>query len=206
MVQIHMHISFIDVGFIVIAYLFGSIPSGLLLTKMAGLGDIRQMGSGNIGTTNVLRTGNKVLAALTLFFDMMKGMMAVSFAVLADSNLIIMGAALAAIIGHMYPVWLSFRGGKGVATTFGVMLALYPSLGILMLLIWVGMGFAFKISSLAALVSIGLAPALAFLLFGQMNLAWLSAFIALLVFWRHRENIERLLSGTESRISLRKKS
>ena len=112
--------------FILISYGLGSIPSGLLLTKLAGLGDIRDVGSGNIGTTNVLRTGNKALAALTLFFDMFKGIMAVSIAVISQDNIILMLCALAAVIGHMYPIWLKFKGGKGVATTFGVMLALWP--------------------------------------------------------------------------------
>lgn len=186
---------------IVVAYLFGSIPFGLLFTKMAGLGDIRQIGSGNIGTTNVLRTGNKALAALTLFFDMFKGLMAVSLASMAGDPYIVYAAALAAVLGHMYPVWLGFKGGKGVATTFGVMLSLLPSLGILMLMLWIGMGFAFKISSLAALTSFAVAPLLAFFVFGHSKLAVLILIIDVFVFWKHRENIKRLIKKEESKIN-----
>jgi glycerol-3-phosphate acyltransferase PlsY len=185
-----------------IAYLLGSIPFGLLFTKLAGLGDIRDIGSGNIGTTNVLRTGNKILAAVTLFFDMFKGLMAVSLAYMGGNELVLFASALAVILGHMYPVWLGFKGGKGVATTFGVMLGILPSLGFLMLVLWIGMGFAFKISSLAALTSFAMAPVLAFLLFKQTKLALLLLTINIFVFWKHRENITRLIKGEETKIKI----
>ncbi len=183
-----------------IAYLLGSIPFGLLFTKMAGMGDIRDIGSGNIGTTNVLRTGNKLLAGVTLFCDMFKGMMAVSLASMAGDIYILYAAGFAAVLGHIYPIWLNFRGGKGVATTFGVVLGLSFPLGGLMLLMWLGMGFAFKISSLAALTSFALAPLLAFVLFKQAKLAVLLVIINIVVFYKHRENIGRILNRTESKI------
>jgi glycerol-3-phosphate acyltransferase PlsY len=194
-----------NITLIIIAYLFGSIPFGFILTKMAGLGDIRDIGSGNIGTTNVLRTGNKALAAATLVLDMFKGLMAVAMAGISGDSYIIMGAALAAVLGHLFPVWLKFKGGKGVATSFGVLLMLCFPLGATMLLIWVGMARWKKISSLAALTAFGSAPLLAWLLFGQMNLAILCVVIALLIFWTHRENIRRLINGTEGKISFGKK-
>ena len=164
------------------------------------MGDIRDIGSGNIGTTNVLRTGNKLLAGVTLFCDMFKGMMAVSLASMAGDIYILYAAGFAAVLGHIYPIWLNFRGGKGVATTFGVVLGLSFPLGGLMLLMWLGMGFAFKISSLAALTSFALAPLLAFVLFKQAKLAVLLVIINIVVFYKHRENIGRILNRTESKI------
>ncbi len=191
--------------FPIIGYLCGSIPFGLLFSKLFGYGDIRSIGSGNIGATNVLRTGNKALAALTLFFDMLKGAAPIWLSFSSGDMWIIFATALLAVLGHMYPVWLKFKGGKGVATTLGVMLALLPPLGLVMLGIWLGMAVAFRISSLAALSSFAMAPILAWLVFGDIRLAALGAVIAALVFWKHQDNIRRLLKGEEPRIGRKKK-
>ena len=184
-----------------IAYLLGSIPFGLLFTKIAGLGDIRDIGSGNIGTTNVLRTGNKILAGLTLFFDLFKGLMAVSLASMSSDPMITLFAGFVAVVGHMYPVWLKFKGGKGVATGLGVMFGFVPSLGFLMLVIWIGMSWAFRLSSLAALTAFATAPLLAFFLFDMPTVALCACAIGILVFWRHRENIVRILRKEETQIT-----
>lgn len=188
----------------VLGYLIGSIPFGLVLAKLFGYGDIRAIGSGNIGATNVLRTGNKKLAILTLFFDISKGAVPVWLSFASGDIRIIFATALLAILGHMYPVWLRFKGGKGVATTLGVVLALNPTLGILMLVIWLMAAVVFRFSSLAALVSFALAPVMCVLLFSDLNLAVLTAVIAALVFWKHRANIARLRQGAEPRISFKK--
>ncbi len=188
---------------IALGYLLGSIPFGLLLTRAAGLGDIRKVGSGNIGATNVLRTGNKKLAAATLLLDGLKGAAAVLIAraTLADD----MGqdgalwAGLGAVIGHMFPVWLGFKGGKGVATGYGVLIAAFWPVGLLAGAIWLLVAKFARLSSLAALVSFAAAPVLAFI-FGNIGLVYLAFITAVLVFIRHHENIRRLLAGTEPRI------
>jgi len=183
----------------VIGYLIGSIPFGLVLTRLAGLGDIRQIGSGNIGATNVLRTGNKALAALTLAFDLLKGSAAPLIGSAWSEEAALAGGA-AVVIGHMFPVWLGFRGGKGVATALGVLLVLAWKVALLAALVWLAMATIFRYSSLAALVAAVASAALAAALTDPAR-AGLVALIALVVILRHYDNIRRLLAGTESRIS-----
>ena len=185
----------------VLGYLLGSIPWGLVLTHFAGLGDIRAIGSGNIGATNVLRTGNKTLAALTMLLDVAKGLLAVLIGALWGPGPAL-AAAGAVIVGHMFPVWLGFKGGKGVATALGVLLVLYWPIALGGGALWLATLATFKYSSLAALVAAA-ACAVA-----GLALDWprgvVVAAIAILVIFQHRENIQRLLSGTESRISFGK--
>jgi glycerol-3-phosphate acyltransferase PlsY len=180
------------------AYLLGSIPFGLLLTKFAGLGDIRAIGSGNIGATNVLRTGHKGLAALTLLLDGGKGALAVGLAGLHGEIFALIAAAFA-FLGHVFPVWLSFRGGKGVATFLGLVLALHWPSGLLACASWLLIAFVFRFSSLAALCTALLTP-LYLVFLGQLNAALLVGALALVLIWRHRANIMRLFEGTEPRI------
>jgi glycerol-3-phosphate acyltransferase PlsY len=185
----------------ILAYLLGSIPFGLLLTRLGGAGDIRQIGSGNIGATNVLRTGRRDLAVATLLLDGGKGALAVLLAgwwAGADAALI---AGAAVVIGHLFPVWLGFKGGKGVATALGVLLALDPLVGAIACLVWLLVAFASRYSSLAALVAIGTAPITAWLATGRAE-AILAAILAVLVFIRHHENIGRLVQGSEGKIKL----
>lgn len=182
----------------VFGYLCGSIPFGLLLTRLGGAGDIRTIGSGNIGATNVLRTGRKGLAIATLLLDLAKGAVAVCVArVISPDDMIVAGTM--AVIGHLYPVWLRFRGGKGVATLMGVALAWNWLFGLIYALIWIGTIAATRISSLGGLLAaISLPVAAAFI--GPGELLPAAAALAVLVLWRHRDNIRRLLSGTEPRI------
>lgn len=184
-------------------YFVGSIPFGLLLTRLAGAGDIRQIGSGNIGATNVLRTGRKGLAAATLLLDAAKG----AFAVWLGGRLMPEGgAALAgamAFIGHCYPVWLRFAGGKGVATMLGVVAALAWPLGAIFAAVWLGMLAAIRISSASGMSAAASAPVAAALL-GRSDLLTPAAGMAIIVLWRHRANIARLLKGEEPRIGGRK--
>lgn len=184
----------------VASYLLGSIPFGLVLTKLAGLGDIRAIGSGNIGATNVLRTGKKGLAAATLLLDGGKGAAAVLLArwLVAD-ELAPLIAGVLAFLGHLYPVWLGFKGGKGVATAIGLWLALAWPVGVGACLLWLLTAFLGRRSSLAALVAIGLTPVLAGVI-ASVSYALAALPVTLLVFWRHRGNIERLLAGTEPKI------
>lgn len=184
----------------VASYLLGSIPFGLVLTKLAGLGDIRAIGSGNIGATNVLRTGKKGLAAATLLLDGGKGAAAVLLArwLVAD-ELAPLIAGVLAFLGHLYPVWLGFKGGKGVATAIGLWLALAWPVGVGACLLWLLTAFLGRRSSLAALVAIGLTPVLAGVI-ASVSYALAALPVTLLVFWRHRSNIERLLAGTEPKI------
>ena len=183
---------------LVLGYALGSIPFGLILTRFAGLGDVRAIGSGNIGATNVLRTGRKGLAAATLLGDALKG----TAAVLIARNLgegPALAAGLGAFLGHCFPVWLGFRGGKGVATFIGVLLAFSPpALGIFAL-IWLGLAFALKYSSLAALVASAATP-LALWVLGVPAQAVLFLLMSVLLWWKHAPNIRRLASGTEGRI------
>ncbi len=190
--------------FPLIGYLSGSVPFGLLLSKVFGYGDIRTIGSGNIGATNVLRTGNKKLAALTLLLDVLKGALPVWLAFISADMLIISTTALCAVLGHMYPVWLKFKGGKGVATALGTLLAVMPLLFLAMIGIWIVMAFTLRISSLAALTAFALAPLLSYIWIGDENLAVLTFIIAMLVFWKHKENIQRLLKGEEPRLGKKK--
>jgi acyl phosphate:glycerol-3-phosphate acyltransferase len=185
-----------------LGYLLGSIPFGLVLSRIAGLGDIRQIGSGNIGATNVLRTGSKGLAALTLVLDVGKGAVAVAIAQ-ACSPLAALVAGLCVVLGHMFPLWLRFRGGKAVATALGVLIALAWPVALVAAAIWLAVALISRYSSLAALIatvaSAGVAPFLA-----DRATALLIAAIALLIILRHHANIRRLIAGRESRLSFRK--
>jgi acyl phosphate:glycerol-3-phosphate acyltransferase len=183
---------------LMIGYLLGAIPFGLLLTRLAGLGDIRKIGSGNIGATNVLRTGNRLLAALTLLLDGGKGAAAVLIAQNFGPDVTV-SAAAGAFFGHLYPVWLRFRGGKGVATFLGIALALDPLAGALACASWLLVAAIFRISSAAALAATALSP-LFFWGLGQDQLMQLSLLLAVMVWLKHYENIHRLLAGTEPRI------
>jgi len=183
---------------LVAAYLLGSVPFGLLLTRLFGAGDLRSIGSGNIGATNVLRTGRKGLAASTLLLDLAKGAAAVLLARAwfpGTEGL----AAFAAVIGHCFPVWLRFNGGKGVATTMGVSLGLAWPIGLAYAVVWLGVLAATRISSLGGLCAVIAAP-IAALLLGYNDYAAVLALLALMVIWLHRANIARLRAGTEPRI------
>ena len=193
---------FLTIPFLV-GYLLGSIPFGLLLTRAAGLGDIRTVGSGNIGATNVLRTGRKGLAAATLLLDAAKGVIAVLI-VGQVSELAAVGAAAGAVLGHMFPVWLRFKGGKGVATTLGIMWGLSWPVGAIACAAWLAFAAAFRFSSLAALLSVVVAAIAAWLL-ADPRAALLLTLLVPLVWVRHHENIRRLLNGTEPRIGQGKK-
>lgn len=186
----------------VLGYLLGSIPFGLVLTRMAGLGDIRKIGSGNIGATNVLRTGNKGLALATLLLDGGKGAAAVLIARVVNPEVAVIAGAFA-FLGHLFPVWLKFKGGKGMATALGTWLALAWPIGVLACLTWLIVALIFRYSSLSALLSIALAPVYAIFL-GTPELVWFGIFIAVLVWIRHHENIRRLLKGEEPKIGKKK--
>jgi acyl phosphate:glycerol-3-phosphate acyltransferase len=185
----------------ILGYMFGSVPFGLLLTKTAGLGDVRSIGSGNIGATNVLRTGNKPIAIATLLCDVLKGTIPVLIAAhYYDFNASLV-AGFAAMAGHIFPVWLGFKGGKGVATLIGVLFGLYWPIALIFLGVWLAFATAFKFSSLAALASSMLLPIWALLL-GHLELALPLALLAAVVWITHRANISRLMNKTESKISL----
>ena len=208
----------IFVGF-AIGYLLGSIPFGLLLTHVAGAGDVRQIGSGNIGATNVLRTGRKGLAAATLLLDALKGAVAVVLALfvwwllvrdptvmggaraaIAASGIYATGAAaIGAMVGHCFPVWLGGKGGKGVATFLGTTLALFPVGGVAFVIIWLATAYLTRYSSLSALIAVGSSPVIALILGGAAT-ALVLLVMAAVVFYRHAGNIERLRAGTEPRI------
>jgi len=183
----------------VFGYLLGSIPFGLLLTKLAGLGDIRGIGSGNIGATNVLRTGRKGLAAATLLLDGLKGAAAVLIGQAVFDHDVAMLAGLAAVLGHLFPVWLRFKGGKGVATGLGVLLAAAWPIGVAACLIWLIVAAIARRSSLASLASFASAPLIALIL-EEFSVVKLAFTIAVLVFVRHQANIRRIFAGTEPRI------
>ena len=182
----------------VFGYLLGSIPFGVVLTRFAGLGDIRAIGSGNIGATNVLRTGNKGLAAATLLGDGLKGTAAVLIAARWGPDTAVM-AGLGAFLGHLFPVWLGFRGGKGVATYLGLLLAFSWPATLVFALVWLGTAYLTRYSSLSALVASLLSPA-ALAYFGEWQAAELFALLTVLVYAKHWPNIRRLLAGTESKI------
>lgn len=187
-----------------LGYLLGSIPFGLVLSRMAGYGDIRKIGSGNIGATNVLRTGNKPLALATLILDSGKG----AIAVIITLSLVNYNAALIAgffaLLGHCFPIWLNFKGGKGVATTLGTLIAIQPLLGAITCLIWFIAALIFRISSLSALIAVGFTPVISHFLYHNSNLSGFCAFVAALVYIKHRENIKRLFAGTEPKIGKKK--
>ena len=184
---------------LVLGYLLGSVPFGVILTKLAGPQDLRSIGSGSIGATNVLRTGNKWLAAGTLLGDMLKGTAAVLIARYFWGPNAAMAAALGAFLGHLFPVWLKFKGGKGVATYIGVLLGLFWHAAAMFGVIWLATAFTTRYSSLSALVASFVTP-ITLWWFGHHNLASLFAVLTLLLFYAHRENIKRLQAGTEGRI------
>lgn len=183
----------------VLGYLLGSIPFGLLLTRAMNLGDLRSIGSGNIGATNVLRTGNKAAAAGTLLLDGAKGAVAVLLARWMAGEDAAQLAGLAAFLGHCFPVWLKFKGGKGVATFIGLILALHWPVGLITCATWLAAAAMSRISSLGALVA-ALLSTLWMVLFGQIEMTALTLVLTALIFWRHHENIDRIRKGTESKI------
>ena len=182
-----------------LGYLLGSIPFGVILTRFAGLGDIRKVGSGNIGATNVLRTGHKGLAAVTLLGDALKGTAAVLLAswLWGPSGALI--GALGAFLGHLFPVWLGFKGGKGVATYIGLLLGLKFLAVLAFAVIWLGVAFTSRYSSLAGLVASAATPVVLWSL-GERQMAGMAVVLTVLLWWKHRENIRRLLAGTEGKI------
>jgi len=186
---------------LLVGYALGSIPFGLLLTRLAGKGDIRSVGSGNIGATNVLRTGSKGLAAATLLLDAAKGSLAVILAqhFWPDGTL---AAATGALVGHLYPIWLRFRGGKGVATLLGILIPLLPVAAIAYAIIWIALLLVLRVSSLAGMAAAASAPLIAAVV-GARGLFPLLVGFALLVLWKHRDNIRRLAAGQEPRIGAR---
>ena len=186
---------------VVVGYLFGSIPFGIILTKIAGGPDLRSIGSGNIGATNVLRTGNKKLAAATLVGDMLKG----TVAVLVGARFLggpeaALAAGIGAFLGHLFPVWLRFKGGKGVATYIGVLIGVKASIALVFAAIWLSLAYLFRYSSLAALVASALTPLLLWFWVGMPKAAIVMAGLTLLLWIMHRENIARLLAGREGKI------
>jgi acyl phosphate:glycerol-3-phosphate acyltransferase len=181
-----------------LGYLLGSIPFGLLLTRLAGKGDVRKIGSGNIGATNVLRTGSRVLAAMTLLLDCLKATAAVLIAKRLFGDDTAVFAAAGALLGHLYPVWLKFRGGKGVATFLGILIALLPIAAAVYALIWILLLLTLRISSVAGLTAAVTAPITAAILHSSLFPMLLG--FAVLVLWKHRENIARLMRGTEPRV------
>ena len=204
----HSHLLFLIV--FLFGYFMGSIPFGLLLSKLSGLGDIRKIGSGNIGATNVLRTGNKKIALLTLILDGTKGGLAIYFVSISPSfiefhftnniNLFQSLVAVSAVIGHCFPIWLNFKGGKGVATGFGTIIFLNMYVGVIALLIWVSIAKLFRISSLSALISYLFIPISMFFFTSEKSFFLASVLISLICYLQHRENIKRLLNGSEAKI------
>ncbi|SHH45012.1 glycerol-3-phosphate 1-O-acyltransferase PlsY [Bradyrhizobium erythrophlei] len=184
---------------LLVGYLFGSIPFGLILTRAAGTQDLRSIGSGNIGATNVLRTGRKGLAAATLIGDALKGTAAVILAGYFGGPNAAMAAALGAFLGHLFPVWLNFRGGKGVAVYIGILIGLFWPAAIVFCVIWLTTAIVTRYSSLSALVASVVTPIFLWW-FGHLALASLFAVVTLLLFYMHRENIKRLRAGTEGKI------
>lgn len=189
-----------------LGYLAGSIPFGLILTQAAGLGDIRNIGSGNIGATNVLRTGNKKVAAATLVLDALKAAVPVLVVRHFWGEDAAMLAAVGAFLGHCFPVWLGFKGGKGVAVMIGSLLALAWPVALIFCAVWLLIAYTRKISSLAALTATATAPIFAYVATGSTNLTLTVLGLALLLFFQHRENIARLMNGTESTIGSGKKA
>lgn len=186
---------------LIVGYILGSIPFGLVFTKLAGLGDIRAVGSGNIGATNVLRTGRKDLALATLLFDSGKGAIAVGIAYALGWSPEIAGAA--AFFGHCFPVWLGFKGGKGVATFMGTLFALQFTAGIFAGVIWLITAFVARYSSLAALVAAAATPIVLFTM-GKISFSLAAIFMMILIYIRHKENITRLINGNEPKIGDKK--
>lgn len=187
-------------------YLLGAVPFGIVIAKLFGLGDLRTIGSGNIGATNVLRTGNKLAAFLTLILDSGKGAIAVGITLyLTDDPFAGYAAGFFAVVGHNFPVWLKFKGGKGVATTIGVLLATAWPVGLGAIFTWIAAAAIFRYSSLAALLALAAAPAIS-LQFALPQHHWLAGILCVLVWARHHENIRRLMKGTETKIGAKKKN
>lgn len=184
---------------LVLGYLLGSIPFGLILTRFAGLGDLRSIGSGNIGATNVLRTGNKKLAAATLLLDALKATAAALIAQAVFGHNAGLLAGFAAFIGHLFPVWLGFKGGKGVATYIGTLLGVAPLMVLVFAAAWLSVAFITRYSSLSALVATLVIPVVLCIL-GVEEAALVTAAMTVITYWRHKQNIERLIAGTESKI------
>jgi acyl phosphate:glycerol-3-phosphate acyltransferase len=195
-----------DLIFAILGYLSGSIPFGLLLSRWAGLGDIRTIGSGNIGATNVLRTGNKKIAALTLLCDGLKGYVPVLIASLYATPEAMIAAGLGALAGHLFPVWLKFKGGKGVATGLGVTFGWSWMLGLLFSVIWLLVFLASRISSASALTAVAVVSVAALTNFVPVTGWWPSLILAVTVWYMHRANISRLLKGEEPKSSFSKKA
>jgi len=185
-----------------LGYVLGSIPFGLVLTRLAGRGDVREIGSGNIGATNVLRTGSKILAALTLVLDCVKATAAILIAQRLFGPETAAVAAAGALIGHLYPVWLKFRGGKGVATFLGILIPLLPIAAAIYAAVWILLLLTIRISSVAGMAAAVSAPVTAFVVHDDALIPMLLGF-ALLILWKHRENILRLMKGTEPRVTSR---
>lgn len=185
-------------------YLLGSIPFGFVLTRLSGGGDLRQTGSGNIGATNVLRAGNKALAALTLLLDIGKGYAAVYIALQISSGLGVL-AGLGAFLGHLYPIWLKFNGGKGVATLLGIVSALVPTAGLIFAVTWLGSLALWRYSSVGGMLAAISVPIAVFAL-GEYAMMPMFIGLALLVLWKHRSNIERLIAGEEPKVGSKKRA
>lgn len=194
-----MEISIWSILFFGFAYLLGSVPFGLILTRAAGMGDIRTMGSGNIGTTNVLRAGSKRLAAGTLILDALKGMAAVTVGTALFGPLAGAIAGVCAFLGHLYPIWLKFKGGKGVATFIGVLAGLSWQGFLVFAVCWLVVAFLFRFSSLSALVA-SVITTLLLLVTGQQLVGITALILTAMVYWKHRTNIQKLIAGTESKI------
>lgn len=185
---------------ILFAYLIGSIPFGIIISKIMGLGNLRNIGSGNIGATNVLRTGNKLAAILTLIFDLLKGAIAVIITYYIFNDTTAQIAALSSFLGHCFPIWLKFKGGKGVATFIGISLALYWPAGILICLTWVLTAFLSRVSSLSALIS-SLSSILWVWILGVQSAVFVMTVLTILIWYRHIENIKRIIKNTEPKIN-----
>ena len=193
-----MEASILTFSVIFFSYLLGSIPFGILVSKVFGLGNLRDIGSGNIGATNVLRTGNKLAALITLILDGLKGVLVVVVARFISEDAAIT-ASILVIIGHIYPVWLRFSGGKGVATFIGAILALSFVTGLLVCFIWIIIALIFRYSSLSAIVSSASAPIGIFLFYDNEALV-VTLFMTVLIWYRHKDNIRRLIDGSEAKI------
>ena len=185
---------------ILFAYLIGSIPFGIIISKIMGLGNLRNIGSGNIGATNVLRTGNKLAAILTLIFDLLKGAIAVIITYYIFNDTTAQIAALSSFLGHCFPIWLKFKGGKGVATFIGISLALYWPAGILICLTWVLIAFLSRTSSLSALIS-SLSSIFWVWVLGAPSAVFIMTVLTILIWYRHIENIKRIIKNTEPKIN-----
>ena len=185
---------------ILFAYLIGSIPFGIIISKIMGLGNLRNIGSGNIGATNVLRTGNKLAAILTLIFDLLKGAIAVIITYYVFNDTTAQIAALGSFLGHCFPIWLKFKGGKGVATFIGISLALYWPAGILICLTWILTAFLSRISSLSELIS-SLSSILWVWILGVPSAVFVMTVLTILIWYRHIENIKRIIKNTEPKIN-----